>query len=793
MNIFKLFKNSVKKEGGFGFLNIVGLSIGMAMSLLIIWYLQYHLSYNSQIPDKENIYRVVSIDRNSGIQSFGNPLPFAYYMTEDYPGVGEVAAMSPINTFPVTIGELSFDIRTSTANSDIFKMLGSHFLIGSESSLSEPGNTVITRSCAQKLFGNTNPVGKSIKISSFGDEIIFTVSGIIEDAPTNNDFNPEMYLSWQSMNPSNWKTLWWWGGTQIIVKVINDQQKKELEQKMNTILERHRADYINGRYDYQLIPLSESHFRTDIEQPLRAPVSSILLWILSIVAGFIIVVACINFVNLSVGQSERNAKETGINKILGASKKKLAFNYMAITFLKVSVALILTVLITIYLSAPFEQLTGINNYDLFSGRYIWFVLFGMALVSSAISGLYPAYLIAKSNPVTLLSPGKGQKHSGNSIRRILIASQFTIAIVLMISSLFIFKQISFLKNHEIGFNEKGLVAVDLSPLEDDTDYLEPKLKLLEQEVLKRGEQNGITKVAAMEAIPGSHYRNGFAIFNLDNDNTYTAISVGIDENYAGLLEQPILEGRNFSAERASDAGTVLINETLKNMLGWKSVEDKQLGLYSKNNKVSVIGVFKDVNIGSLNRAIPPMIYQYKENSYPLYIVFRVAPGRENNAVETIKGEWDKLFEGARFEWFSVADRFKMMYGNEERLSKIIGAFCLIAVLLSCFGLLASISFSVIRRTKEIGIRKVNGAGTGEVVSILTRDLIKWIVVAFVIATPIAYYAMNRWLQNFAYKTNLSWWIFALAGLLALGIALLTVSWQSWRAATRNPVEALRYE
>ena len=793
MNIFKLFKNSVKKEGGFGLLNIAGLSIGMAMSLLIIWYLQYHLSYNSHVPEKENIYRVVSKDRSNGTLSFGNPLPFAFFIAEDYPGVGEIAAMSPINTFPATVGDLSLDIRASATNGDIFKMLGSRFLVGSESSLSESGNTVITRSCAQKLFGDTDPVGQLVSIKSYSGEILFTVSGIIDNPPANTDFIPEMYLSWESMNPPDWKTKWWWGGTHVLAKLVNDKQKEDLEQKINTILERHQADFINGRYDYQLIPLSESHFRTDIGNPLNAPVSSVLLWILGIVAGFIIVVACINFINLSIGQSERNAKETGISKVLGASRNGLLSNYLVVTLLKVSIALILAIILVSYLKTPFERLTLINNFNVYSNHTIWFVLLGMMLVSGLLSGLYPAFLISRSNPVALLSTGSRNKKTGNTFRKILAISQFTIAIILIISSLFIFKQISFLKHHGLGFNKKGLLAVDISSLDNNSGNLENKARLFEQEILKRSEQNGISKIAAMEAIPGSVYRNGFTVFNPDNENSYTAVSVGIDESYAGLLEQPILEGRNFSAEIASDAGAVLINETLKKMLGWETVEDKHLSLFSKDYKIPVIGVFKDVNIGSLKQAVPPMIYRYKENAYPEYVVFRINPGFENTAMATIKTEWDKLFEGERLEWFFVADKFEMMYGNEERISKIIGAFCLIAVLLSCFGLLASVSFSVVRRTKEIGIRKVNGAGTGEVVSILNCDFIKWVAVAFVIATPIAYYAMNRWLENFAYKTGLSWWIFIFAGVLALGIALLTVSFQSFKAATRNPIESLRYE
>ena len=696
-------------------------------------------------------------------------------------------------SYPVTCGEAKFDIKASVADANIFDITGTDILVGSETALSEPGSSVVTQSCAQKLFGQENPVGKMFSVESYGGEIIFTVKGLIKDPAANSDFDSEMYLSWETMNQSNWQTLWWWGGYQIFAKVRNPEQKDDLEKKINTILERHHAPYINGRYDFQLIPLNGSHFRTDIENPLTVPVSSRLLWVLGIVAAFIIGIACVNFINLSLGQSERNARETGIYKVMGASQKNLATNFLTVTFFKITIAMVVAVLLAKYLSSPFQKLTLMTDYDLFSASSTWFVLLGIVLVSGLLSGVYPALIISRPKPVELLSNRKANSSSQGIFRKTLVAVQFSIATLLIITSLFIFKQISFMKNHDLGFTKEGLVAIDISSLDTELSEIKKKASLLEQEIQKRGIQNGIVNVAAMEALPGAHYYNNFSITNPENQNTYSAISVGIDENYSNVLELPVVEGRNFSKELASDAGAILINETLKKKLGWNTIENKQLAVISQDDKTPVIGVFKDVNINSLAQAIPPMIYRYKQNAYPAYMVFRVETGREATALSLIKSEWEEISDGKPFESFIVADKFDAMYGNEERLSKIIAAFCLVAVLLSCFGLFAHIAFSVQSRMKEIGIRKVSGAKVSEILSLLNKDFVKWVAIAFVIATPIAYYTMNKWLENFAYKTSLSWWIFALAGLLALGIALLTVSWQSWRAATRNPVEALRYE
>lgn len=794
MNTIKLLKKSFKKERGFGLLNILGLSAGMAMSLLIIWYLQYQASFESHIPEVGKIYRLISKDKNNGQLSFGNPLPMAHTIQSDYPGVGEVAALSNIESHPVTVGESKFNVSASAATENIFGLLNIDFITGAgKTTLSEPGSSVLSQSCAQKLFGKENSIGQTFKMETYLGDKIFTVKGIMKDPPASSEFQAEMYLSWETMNPADWEKNWWWGSTHILAKVLNVAQKTDLEQKVNTILARHDAPYIKGRFEYQFIPLKESHFRTDIVNALVSPVSSQLLWILAIVAAFIITIACVNFVNLAIGQSERNTKEAGICKVLGASRFGLAINFLNVTIHKAILAAGTALVLTILLARPFQELTLMRAGNPFSEPMMWLVLFGMVVVSGLLSGLYPALVISRPKPVELLSNKKNSSPGSNIFRKLLVAVQFSIATILIIAVLFIFKQITFLKNHDLGFNKEGLVALDVSSLDNDIGVLRRRVAVLEQEVSKKALQNGIVSMGAMETIPGAGFRSNFTIYNPDNLEVYTAISIGIDEKFSDVLELPVTEGRIFSEELASDKGSIMINETLKQKLGWGSIENKQLAVFSKDNKINVIGVFKDVNINSLAQNIPPMIYWYKGYSYPQYVAFRVKAGQMDKAMGLIKSEWGKISEGKPFDTFTVADRFNSMYGEEERISKIIGAFCLIAVVLSCFGLLAHIALSVSQRTKEIGIRKVNGARISEVITMLNKDFVKWVAIAFVIATPIAWYAMHKWLENFAYKTELSWWIFALACLLALGIALLTVSWQSWKAATRNPVEALRYE
>ena len=794
MNGLRSLRNSFKKEKGFGLLNIIGLSVGMAMSLLIIWYLQYQTSFESNIPEAGKIYRLISKDKNNGNLSFGNPLPMAESIREDYPGITKIVAISNTESLPVTIGDLKYNIDASAVSGDIFSFLNIRLETGSAPEiLEEPGSSVVSRTCAQKLFGNDNPVGKSFQADTYLGERTFTVRAVMNDPSVNSEFQAAMYLSWESMNPPDWKKNWWWFGTHILVKAETEARKAGIEEKINTILAKHEAPYINGRYDFQLIPLRESHFRPEIENTLVAAVSPQLLWVLAMVAGFIILIACINFINLAIGQSERNTKETGICKVLGASRGKLMLNFLFATLSKSVLAALLAGILVFLLAPYFRELAQIRAIHPFSPPVMWLVLSGMVVVSGLLSGLYPAIVISRPKPVTLLLNRKSVSSHPGLFRKILLTLQFSVATVLIIAVLFLFRQISFLKQHDLGFNKEGLIALDVSSLSNDQEVLQRKTAVLEQEISCEATPNGIVSMGTEESIPGTGYRNAPTVFDPETEVPYTVIAVGIDENYSGVLELPVTEGRNFAKDRVSDHDAILINETLKHKLGWTSVENKQLALYTKDSRVNVIGVFKDVNINSLAQRIPPMIYCYKGYSYPRYMAFRINPGKENLARSLIKREWGKIAGDEPVTVFSVTDRFNSMYGNEERLSKIIAAFCLVAVVLSCFGLLSHIALSVTYRTKEIGIRKLNGARISEVMTMLNKDFVKWVAIAFVIATPIAYYAMQKWLENFAYKTTLNWWIFALAGLLALGIALLTVSWQSWRAATRNPVEALRYE
>lgn len=790
----KSLLQSFKRDGFLGLLNVLGLSVGITMSVLVVWYIRYNVSFDTHHPDKENIYRLVSKDINNGNLSFGNPLPMADAIRTDYPGEGIVAGVSSPYDYPVTVNNNELIVKASYADAEIFKILDFYLQAGSsESVINEPNNAIITNSCSKKLFGTMDPLGQMFTLKFFGGEILFTVKGVVKDYPGNSAFKPEMILSWQSMNPPNWRENWWWGGTSIFIKVINTGQKNDLERKINTILERHNAPFIEGRYEYKLLPFAESHFRTDIDNAFSPAISSRLLWTLQMVSLLIIMIAGVNFINLASSQSEKNSKEICIRKLAGASQGHLVSRFLAITMQKALSAFIPAIVFVILLAEPFRTLTRMDSASPFHDLMTWVLIALMILITGLIAGFYPAVSLAKSKPVVILYNKMNDGTSLGFFRKSLIVFQLITANVLIIASLAIFKQISFMKEHNLGFNTEGLIALEIGALDNDSERKIQKAEVFEQEIVKMSRGSGILDMCLTEAIPGAGIRNGFTIYEPDGWNTFSVISIGIDEDYSSLFEIPIIEGKNFGRDLATEKDAVIINQTFMRLLGWDSIENRRLALFNKDYLIPVIGVLKDVHLNALTEAIPPMIYRYKQNAYPEYMVFRINKGQVQEALVLIESEWQKFAGDEPCNTISVADNFRKMYDSEERISKIIGFFCVIAILLSCFGILSHVTYSIQRRIKEIGIRKVHGAKISGVITLLYTEIVKWFIISSMIAIPVSYFIMNRWLDNFAYKIALNWWIFASSLILLFGIAILVTIIQTWGIARRNPVEALRYE
>jgi putative ABC transport system permease protein len=416
----------------------------------------------------------------------------------------------------------------------------------------------------------------------------------------------------------------------------------------------------------------------------------------------------------------------------------------------------------------------------------------VALITGYIPGLYFSKITtlkALSNK-SLLTRGKAGFRTG------FVVFQSSTTILLIIAQFVILKQIGFMQNTDLGFDKENLLVIGVSMIEEQNHKKKyEKVELYTRELEKYRAQYGFSKGTITENIPGFYYENSFTLLPVEGiieECLVTSTAVG--ENFLDVYGIPMVEGRFFSGKIPSDRESFVINETLMKQIGWNTIEGKYMRYSQDTRNMPVIGVIKDIHTSTLKEPIGPMVYKYgQHNNSPAFITFRLTTSSPDKVLALMNAEWIKLFPTAPFQPFYVKDKYLLNYIEEKRLAKITGNFTLFAILLSSIGLLGMFIFLLEQRVKEIGIRRVNGAKISEIFSLLNKDFIKWIALAFIIACPIAWYAMNKWLENFAYKTTMSWWVFVIAGVVASGISLLTVSWQSWRAATRNPVEALRYE
>jgi putative ABC transport system permease protein len=427
---------------------------------------------------------------------------------------------------------------------------------------------------------------------------------------------------------------------------------------------------------------------------------------------------------------------------------------------------------------------------------LWTGVAGFGILTVLLSGLYPSIYLSRPSPLKIFLYNKGSEKNKLTFQKSFVVLQFSITIILGITQLFIFRQISFMQNHNTGFDKKNLITIPVSYLDDHSEDRLKKTELFKQLIEKNEAQFGYGKASISEFVPGFGFRNNFKIFTYEGNYTdgMELLSCDIDDNFKEVFGLKILKGRFFSNDFSTDREALVINESAYRKLGWNSVDGKAVGLFSKDNRKEVIGVISDINVRSLQYPVGPMIYQFgPHHMYPGYLTLRINPEKKAETIKFFQKEWDGMFPGIPFSYESVDEKYKSAYGAEKKLASITGVFSILAMILSMLGIFALSTLEAERRIKEIGIRKINGARITEVMSMLNSDFLKWVIIAFIISCPIALFSTHKWLDKFAYRTELSWWVFASVGILILGIALITVSYQSLRAATRNPVEALRYE
>src|ERR1035437_5863132 len=757
-NSLKVAVRYFRAADRYSILNIVGLTIGISLFVLMVMLLHYELSYDAFHPNKKKILQVCEHDLKSGKYLAYSAIPLPLTLKNDFPEVKYVTGIWHIlyenNKLKFKNAEYS-GFNGASVEPDIFNIFNYKIILGDiHTVLNDPDKIAISKSFALKIFGNENPIGEVISYRNFN----FTISNVFRDLPLNSSVHFDVLFSdkiREKINP-DFKVAWWNGGMLTYAILQKGYSEDDFNRHLKEIPSMYYPDFLKGRSTYFTAPFYKSHFNTSL---IGQPAVSYI---------YIILLGCISFIILL---------------------------QIWLSLLNVFVALLLAMPMSSICLPLFEKLAERSLAGQENNIFVWMFTIGISLIVAIISGVIPGVSFSKVIPARIIKSKNSFIRINKSVHNALLIFQFSLAIILIIVQFFIVRQISFMKNANLGFNNDNLLAIDLRNSQMNEGEKFNKAKIFNIELVKQGASYGLSNGSITEDIPGYYFENSFTVNPIDAPvDECLVVSTAVDENFTKVFGVNVVAGRFFSDQYSTDTESFIINETAMKQIGWKNIDGKFLKLSFEDSKYPVIGVMKDIHPTTLKEPIPPMIYRFGlQNNFPAFLTFRIEPQYKNQAIALMKNTWEAIFPETPFSFLDVRETYYKNYAEEQRLSKIIGIFALLAISLSLLGLFGLIAFYFERRIKEIGIRKINGAKVTEILTMLNKDFIRWIALAFLIACPIAWYAMVKWLESFAYKTDLNLWIFVLAGLMVAGIAMLTISWQSLRAATRNPVEALRYE
>jgi putative ABC transport system permease protein len=797
-NYLKIAFRSLKKHKGYSFINISGLAIGMAVCVLISMWILNELSYDKFHEKSDRICRItMDIEIGGTLHTPVSLTAAGPALVEDFAEVITAARIDRPRRVSIKHEDKTYEeAGVGFAENAIFEILSFPFVSGDpKTALEAPHSVVITESMAEKYFGDEAPLGKILR---FNNEADFSVTGVIKDIPPNSHFRFNMLRSFQTLIAEGDVRDDMWFDIRFYTYLLLDEftDPEQLEQKLPGFIDKHIGEAMKatgGSAKLFLQPLKKIHLYSDFERDISANSDITYVYLFSAIAIFILLIAGINFVNLSTARSATRAQEVGMRKTLGAIRSRLIGQFlgesMIHSLLAMGLAIVFIKLSLSYFNSVFDNELAL---DFFRTPWLLALFLGMAVIVGVFAGSYPAFVLSSFPPVHVL---KGLLKAGGShsrLRKILVVFQFSISIALIAATIVVYKQITFMKTKELGFNKEHVVIIP-----GMSESLRKSYRSIRSELLSL---SGVVDVGASDLVPSrGHLVAPFLPEGFADDQVLAMDYLDVDAHYIPTMDIAIAAGRNFSEDLATDPDeSVLINETAAKKIGWEEPVGKRFVFRPPPNSggevfyVSVIGVVKDFHMQSLREKIEPLIIFYDYDSL-LTLSIRIAPDNIPHTMGLIEKKWKELEPDRPFQYLFLDDSFDSQYRQEERLRTITFYFSFLAVLIGCLGLFGMASFTAEQRTKEIGIRKVLGASVPGIIRLLAKEFMLLVILANLIALPVAYFAMNRWLQGFAYRMDIHAWVFVLSAALSLTIALVTVSYQAVRAALANPVDSLRYE
>lgn len=802
-NYLKIAWRSLLKDRSYTLINILGLALGLAASILIVLYVIDESSYDSYQEKADHIYRLEAdfLVNGNAFHERTVPAQFGSVLVKDYPAIENFARLQgPRKSLVREQGSKDTFIEENTvfADASIFDLFTFQVLAGNPStSLKEPNTVVLSESTAMKYFHRTDILGETLHMDNMND---YKIVGVIKDMPAQSHIRFNIIQA-MAGNPESNDASWMSDNfvTYLLTKPSLSQEQ------LNVYLQEATLKYMDGplkamtgssiaelqakneHFRYNSMPIRDIHLNSKLLDEAEPSGNRQTVNLFMIIAGMIVLIACANFTNLATARASRRAKEVGVRKVIGSSRQNLIFQFLTESTLMSLIAITISMALVILLLPALNEISGKSIVFLsFENWWLAITMLCFALLVGILSGIYPAFFLSAFEPVKTLKGTLAQGIKNSGLRNALVIFQFAAAIILLISTTVILTQLHYIQNKRLGYEKDQVLVIK------NGYSLYKQLPLFKEQVKNL---RGVQSVSITSSLPTDLNRNTH-IFSKDAARSNGAVrgiaQFDIDDDYFAALGIEIAKGRNFLPNDIADSSALLINESAARLLAFQNPIGKPL--YEDGGKYEIIGVVKDFNAGSLHHAIPPLVF--KLTDIGSYLVVRV----KTNNLRPLLGQMEKLYhsmaanmQGQPFSYVFLNDNFNQLYAAEQRAGKLFMAAAVFAIFIACLGLFGLISYSCQQRTKEIGIRKVLGASVTSVVQMISIDFIRLIGISILVASPLAWWAMSRWLEDFAYRIDIQWWVFVLAGGATIAIALLTVGFQAIKAAVANPVDSLRNE
>jgi putative ABC transport system permease protein len=797
------FRNAFK-NWTYSIINILGLSTGLAAIIYITLFVQFELGYDKIHEKADQIYRVgvYGMMMNNELNQAVTAAPMAEAMINDYPEVLNACRINRSGDWLIVFEDRKINEKEFLfADSSFFDVFSFKLLKGDpKNALTEPRSIVMTETGAKKYFGNKDPIGKLLKVES--DTVLYRVTGLMEDPPENSHFKFDLMGSMSTLNSSR-STFWVSHNFYTYILLEERTDEVAFEEKMQLMVDKYIGPQIEeflginmeefaesgNSFSYFIQPLLDIHLSSDLQYELEPNGNIQYIYIFISIAIFILVIASINFTNLSTARASKRSKEVGIRKVVGAVKKQLVVQFLMESFIITVVSLgIAIVLLELFLP-------GLNNLihiplgiSYFANWYVVPLLFLLVLLVSLMAGSYPAFFLASFRPAAVLKGKLKLGVRGGILRSVLVITQFVVSVFILLSTYTVSDQLKYMLNRDLGFDKENVLMIRRS------DALDTKMEAFKSELLKIP---SVLSVTNSNTYPGKNFsNNAFWLEGESTTNTYLLHQARVSFDYGKTFNFELLQGRFFSREYSTDSNAIVINEAAVKSLGLEDPIGKNILAPGRNNdfrKLPIIGIVKDFNFKSLHTKIEPAAFTLMRGNAEGVVSIKLAAGEMNNSIQQVQNVWDEFVNDYPFEYFFFDDHIEELYEAEQRTNSIFILFTVLSILISFLGLLGLISFITEQRKKEIGVRKTFGSSSGNIVVIISRGILKLVIIASIVSWPIAYWVMNTWLQDFSYRVEINYVMFIIIPILTILLTLLTVIYQTVKAARKNPADILRYE